>query len=72
MTLRHLNVFICVCDEGNMTAAAQKLHIAQPSISQAIAELEGYYNVKLFETIGAEALSYDGRTEAGNLCETHS
>ena len=52
MTLRHLNVFICVCDEGNMTAAAQKLHIAQPSISQAIAELEGYYNVKLFERLG--------------------
>lgn len=52
MTLRHLNVFLCVCDEGNMTVAAQKLHIAQPSVSQAIAELEKYYEVKLFERLG--------------------
>ncbi len=52
MTLRHLNVFLCVCDEGNMTAAAEKLHIAQPSVSQTIAELEKYYNVKLFERLG--------------------
>lgn len=40
MTLRHLKVFLCVCDEGNMTIAAEKLHIAQPSVSQTIAELE--------------------------------
>jgi LysR family transcriptional regulator, transcriptional activator of the cysJI operon len=52
MTLRHLNVFLCVCDNVNMTAAAEKLHIAQPSVSQTIAELESYYNVKLFERLG--------------------
>ena len=52
MTLRHLKVFLCVCDEGNMTIAAEKLHIAQPSVSQTIAELEKYYNVKLFERLG--------------------
>jgi len=52
MTLRHLNVFLCVCDERNMTVAAEKLHIAQPSVSQTIAELERYYQVKLFERLG--------------------
>ena len=52
MTLRHLSVFLCVCDEGNMTAAAEKLHIAQPSVSQTIAELEKHYDVKLFERLG--------------------
>ncbi len=52
MTLRHLKVFLCVCDEGNMTAAAAKLYIAQPSVSQAIGELEQYYNVRLFERLG--------------------
>lgn len=52
MTLRHFNIFLCVCDEGNMSAAAAKLHIAQPSVSQSIAELEGHYNVKLFERLG--------------------
>jgi DNA-binding transcriptional LysR family regulator len=35
-----------------MTAAAEKLHIAQPSVSQAIAELEKHYNLKLFERLG--------------------
>ncbi|MDF2634086.1 MAG: transcriptional regulator, LysR family [Pelosinus sp.] len=52
MTLRHLYVFLCVCDEGNMTAAAKKLYIAQPSVSQAIFELEKHYHVKLFERLG--------------------
>ncbi len=52
MTLRHLYVFLCVCDEGNMTAAAKKLYIAQPSVSQAIFELEKHYDVKLFERLG--------------------
>lgn len=52
MTLRHLLVFLHVCDEGNMTAAAEKLYIAQPSVSQAISELEKHYNVKLFERLG--------------------
>jgi len=52
MTLRHLKIFLCVCDEGNMTAAAGKLYMAQPSVSQAIGELEKYYCVKLFERLG--------------------
>lgn len=52
MTLRHLRIFIEVCDSGGMTAAAEKLYMTQPSVSQAIAELEGHYNVKLFERLG--------------------
>jgi len=52
MTLRHLMIFLCVCDEGNMTAAGKKLYIAQPSVSQAIGELEKYYNIRLFERLG--------------------
>lgn len=35
-----------------MTAAGEKLHIAQPSVSQAIGELEKYYNIRLFERLG--------------------
>ena len=37
MTLRHLRIFICVCDEMGMTRAAEKLHMTQPSVSQAVA-----------------------------------
>lgn len=49
MTLRHFKIFVSVCDTMNMTAAAEKLFISQSAISQAIAELERYYAVRLFE-----------------------
>jgi len=51
-SLRHLNIFVQVCDEGSMTAAARKLYMAQPSVSQAIAELERDYQTRLFERLG--------------------
>jgi len=51
MTLRHLKIFVTVCETGSATAAGQKLHIAQPSVSLAISELEDYYGVKLFDRI---------------------
>ena len=52
MTLRHLQIFLCVCDENNMTKAAGRLHMTQPSVSLAIRELESHYNVLLFERLG--------------------
>jgi len=61
MTLRHLNIFLCVCDENNMTRAAAKLHMTQPSVSQAIQELEEHYEVLLFERLGRRLFI----TEAG-------
>lgn len=51
MTLRHLKIFVTVCETGSTTAAGEKLHIAQPSISHAISELEDYYGIKLFDRI---------------------
>lgn len=51
MTIRHLKIFTIVADAGGMSKAAKELHITQPSISQAIAELERYYGVKLFERL---------------------
>ena len=63
MKLRHLGVFLCVCDEGNMTAAAEKLNMTQPSVSQTIAELESFYCVKLFERLGRKLfLTVAGQT----------
>nr|MDD6336254.1 LysR family transcriptional regulator [bacterium] len=49
MTLRHLEIFIAVAEHGGMSAAANALYIAQPTVSQAIAELERQYGLKLFE-----------------------
>ncbi len=48
MTLRHLNVFVCVCELGSVTKAADELAVAQPAVSKTIFELENYYGVPLF------------------------
>ena len=49
MTLRHLTIFIEVYKTLNMTTAAKNLYMTQPSVSQAIKELEQFYNTALFE-----------------------
>ena len=51
MTIRHLKIFIAVADTGKMSAAAEKLYISQPSVSQAIRELEAHYQTLLFERL---------------------
>jgi len=51
MSIRHLRIFITVAALQNMSAAAEKLFITQPSVSQAIKELEQYYGVRLFERL---------------------
>lgn len=49
MTLRHFQIFNTVCQEGSLTAAAQRLGISQPAVSIAIKELEAFYGTRLFE-----------------------
>ena len=51
MTIRHLRIFIEVAKTGKMSIAAQKLFISQPTISQAIRELEDHYGQKLFDRL---------------------
>ena len=52
MTLRHIRIFLAVCENGNnITRAAEQLLLAQPAVSLAIRELERYYGVKLFDRI---------------------
>lgn len=49
MTIRHLKIFVEVCRANSITKAAENLNMAQPAVSNAIKELEVFYNVKLFE-----------------------
>lgn len=42
MTLRHIRIFVTVYQCESITKAAEKLHLAQPSVSLAISELEEY------------------------------
>jgi DNA-binding transcriptional LysR family regulator len=44
-----LQYFVTVADEGQITRAARKLHVAQPALSQAIARLEAQVGVQLLE-----------------------
>ena len=51
MTIRNLEIFVKVADCGSMTAASEALYIAQPTVSQAIAELESHYGIRLFDRL---------------------
>ncbi|SDX17817.1 LysR family transcriptional regulator [Tepidimicrobium xylanilyticum] len=51
MTIRHLRIFLEVVKNKSMNAAAAKLYISQPTVSQAIRELEEHYGVLLFERL---------------------
>lgn len=51
MTTRHLKIFLEVYKSGSMTAAAKRLFMTQPSVSQAIHEMEEHYGVRLFERL---------------------
>ena len=52
MTFRHMRIFVSVFQHSNITRAAEELHLAQPSVSFAIKEMEDYYGIRLFERIG--------------------
>ena len=59
MTLRHLKIFVAVCEHGSTTKAAEALYIVQPTISHTITELERFYKVPLFERINQRLILTD-------------
>lgn len=63
MSLRNLEIFAEVCQHMNMSRAAEKLYISQSSVSQAIAELEKQYQVKLFERLSRKLYLTDAGKE---------
>lgn len=68
MTIRHMTIFLEVYKTHNMTIAAKNLFMTQPSVSQAIKELEEFYHHKFFERLSQKLYI----TEAGELFYTYA
>ena len=63
MDLKQLQYFASVVEEGNITAAARRLHISQPPLSQQLKSLEEELGITLFWR-GARKVTL---TEAGRV-----
>jgi DNA-binding transcriptional LysR family regulator len=63
MEVRELQGFVAVVEAGSLSAAARKLHVSQPALSQTIAGLERELRVRLLDrsSTGVKV------TEAGNV-----
>jgi DNA-binding transcriptional LysR family regulator len=56
MELRQVEYVVGVADAGTFTAAAARLHVSQPSLSQGIARLEAELGTPLFHRVGRGAV----------------
>jgi len=61
MELRELRAFVTVVEEGGLSAAARRLHVSQPALSQTVSGLERQLGVKLLVRSSTGART----TEAG-------
>lgn len=52
ITLRQLEIFTAICQEGTITRAARRIGLSQAAASQALAELENQLQRRLFDRYG--------------------
>ena len=63
MELRHLRYFVAVADALSFTKGAQKLHLAQPSLTRQIKDLEEEIGVRLLDRTKREvSLTEEGKS----------
>jgi LysR family transcriptional regulator, transcription activator of glutamate synthase operon len=68
MELRQLRYLVALADEQHFTRAAERVHVAQPALSQQIRKLEHELGVALFDRTTRRV----GLTEAGALLVGHA
>lgn len=68
MTLQQLHYFLAAIRHGSFSAAADELHLAQPSLSEQVRRLEAELGVSLFQR-AARGLVL---TEAGRALQPHA
>ena len=52
MNMKHASYILAVVEAGGFTAAAEKLHISQPSLSQTVRTVERHLGAELFDRSG--------------------
>jgi DNA-binding transcriptional LysR family regulator len=63
MELRHLRYFVAVAEALSFTKAAENLHLAQPSLTRQIKDLEAEIGVRLFDRSGKRiSLTQEGES----------
>jgi DNA-binding transcriptional LysR family regulator len=68
MTLQQLQYVLATFEHGSFSAAAESLHLAQPSLSEQVRRLEAELGVMLFQRVGRGLVP----TEAGRVLRPHA
>jgi DNA-binding transcriptional LysR family regulator len=68
ITLHQLGCFVAVYDDGSFTAAASRLGLAQPSVSEQVRLLERSLGTALFQRVGRGVLP----SEAAKVLRSHA